>query len=147
MNPESCFPLKPQIREHVHPIHESAWLRIRTKMERPRARRSVNPWICVLKSSAVLMACMGYLGSASATADGLYLVTRTATQAAELPSVQRVTDRLRAELLRDKREKVGAAFEQTIRSAIPVELFPERLAKVPWQAAAPSMEDTPPENP
>jgi hypothetical protein len=78
--------------------------------------------------------------------DGLYLVTRTATKMPELPSLERVTDRLRAELLRDKRGKVGAAFEQTIQSAIPVELFPTRLAKVPWQATTPPA-DLPPVNP
>lgn len=89
----------------------------------------------------------GELSSIIEAGDGFYLVSRTAAKLAELPPIQQVKDRLRAELLRDKREKVGAAFEQTIRSAISVELFPDRLGKVRWQAAVPSTEDVPPDNP
>jgi peptidyl-prolyl cis-trans isomerase C len=76
--------------------------------------------------------------------DGWYLVTRTAaTDAAPMPTEQ-LAHRLRAEILNDKRAKVDADFRQVLESAVPVRLFPENLAKVPWQRPAP---DAPPANP
>ena len=76
-----------------------------------------------------------------------YLIKRTATREAAVPSFEEVSSRLQVEVLKAKRLAVQEAFDAKVAAAVGVERFPDHLKAVVFEGQPQPDEDRPPANP
>lgn len=75
--------------------------------------------------------------------EGYYIVTRLELKPASVLSLKEVEGKVRARLLRERREQIVDAFDESTRRLVSTEIFPETLKKVVLPATLPP-ESTPP---